>query len=289
MKVVSLFSGMGGLDAGLVEAGHEVVFANDSDKHACATYAQYLGEHITCCDIDQLDPHDIPNCDMLVGGFPCQGFSKMRDIDHKGVSNPKNEMYQHVMKFIDVLKPKHVLLENVKNIRVSPKFQIILDELVRLGYHVQWKVLNAKHYGVPQNRERLFIIADRMDLPPTNFNLPLPTPLVTLQEALAGLPYDCNEPCAIPNHRATLSKVKFNNWPGNRVMRWEDASYCITASGDMHPHPNGHRRLSVRECARIQTLPDAMCISGPLQSQYRQVGNAVPSKLACLLGRLFIM
>ena len=166
-RLVSLFSGCGGMDKGFEMAGYDRVWANDFDKDAQAVFRLNLGE-IDCRDITTVPVEDIPECDIITAGFPCQPFSNAGN--RRGVYDERGELYLECLRIIEVRKPKVVLFENVKGL-VSSKHQsgkrlieVIQEDLEKLGYRVNYRVINASDYGVPQNRERMILVAFRNDM-----------------------------------------------------------------------------------------------------------------------------
>ena len=165
MKVVSLFSGAGGLDLGFKMAGHEIIWANDLYGDAVETYRHNIGNHIVCEDITKVSADDVPDCDIIIGGFPCQGFSVANTKRHE--DDERNALYKQLIRIIDAKQPKFFLAENVKgltNLAKGKVFQMILQDFTNLGYKVTSKVLNAADYGVPQTRQRVIIVGVRNDL-----------------------------------------------------------------------------------------------------------------------------
>ncbi len=165
MRVVSLFSGAGGLDLGFKMAGHEIIWANDLYEDAVETYKHNLGDHIVCEDISKIDAEEIPECDIIIGGFPCQGFSVANMKRHE--TDERNALYKQLIRIIDAKKPKFFLAENVKgltNLAKGQFFKSILSDFSSLGYKVSYRVLNAADYGVPQTRQRVIIIGVRNDI-----------------------------------------------------------------------------------------------------------------------------
>lgn len=168
-KIISLFSGAGGMDLGMIQAGFEVIFANDFDKDAVATYEKNIGKHIVLGDITKIKSNDIPcksgEVDLVIGGFPCQGFSianKNRSMDDE-----RNFLYLEMLRIIKDKQPKFFVAENVKgllNIQKGEVIKMIVNDFAKLGYKVDYKLLNAADYGVPQQRERVIIIGNRLGL-----------------------------------------------------------------------------------------------------------------------------
>ncbi|MBQ6209918.1 MAG: DNA cytosine methyltransferase [Prevotella sp.] len=302
MKVVSLFSGAGGLDLGFEMAGHQVVWANDIYEDAVETYRLNIGDHIVLGDIREIPSTDIPSCDIVIGGFPCQGFSVANTGRHE--DDERNKLYLEMIRVIRDKSPRFFLAENVKGILSLAKgqvFQNILSDFRSLGYNVQYQLMNAADYGVPQKRYRVIIIGVRNDID-ASFAYPHPThskePTVYTQrwvgagEALAGLP-DPDKPNAIPNHVYSKYKLNFNGYLGHRPIDPNMPAPTVTARGDdkggvvILPHPNNQRRMTCRELATIQSFPLDFKFVGGISSIYRQIGNAVPPLLAKAIARQF--
>ncbi|MGJ0357338.1 DNA cytosine methyltransferase [Aliarcobacter butzleri] len=423
MKVISLFSGAGGMDLGFIEAGFEIVWANDFDIDACNTYRKNIKDHIVHGDItkikskkiihdifngdytkflkekklkeesnfelDELKDDDISyekaNIDVIIGGFPCQGFSVANT--KRSIEDERNFLYKEMLRVINDFKPKYFVAENVKGILSLHKgkvFDLIQKDFKKLGYNLEAKLLNSADYGVPQQRERVIILGNRIG---NKIIFPKKTHIhhdkydgkgkkyVSTKDVLHEL-YDLDtverntdqriklNDKIIHNHIAYtnvdskfwgrkhkidqaeicdylkewrnkkgISTKKIDEYFGYahtaghwfrkdnksgsipkpsdwwklkellgfcdkydskvtefvekeikfeqslRIANWDTPSDTITASTP-EIHPNKHRRLSVRECARIQTFPDTFIFTGSLSSQHRQVGNAVPPLLA---------
>ena len=302
MRVVSLFSGAGGLDLGFKMAGHEIVWANDLYSDAVDTYRVNIGKHIVCEDIFEVCADDVPDCDIVIGGFPCQGFSVANT--KRNVADERNQLYKQLMRIIDAKKPKFFVAENVKGIASLGKGQVlemILSDLTGLGYKVQARILNAADYGVPQLRQRVFIIGIRDDV---NFDYEYPTAThnadgtegfekwVAVGDALSIFP-DPDEPNNVPNHDYSKYKLRFNGYLGHRTIDPLKPAPTVTARGDdkggvvvLH-HPSNERRMSCRELATVQSFPVDYVFSGNRSSIYRQIGNAVPPKLAYAVAKQF--
>ncbi len=185
MRVVSLFSGAGGLDFGFIKAGHQILWANDLYRDAVETYQKNIGNHIVCEDISKISTSDIPDCDIVIGGFPCQGFSVANTKRH--VDDERNVLYKQLLRVIRDKNPKFFLAENVKGILSIGKgkvFQMILDDFQSIGYNVQYRVLNAADYGVPQTRLRVIIVGVRKDV---HFEYKYPSP-TNSKDGANGLP-----------------------------------------------------------------------------------------------------
>jgi len=296
LRVVSLFAGAGGLDLGIKNAGHTLVWANDFDPDSCDTYSKNIGTHIHCGDIADVASSELPAYDLLVGGFPCQGFSRANI--HRVDGDKRNDLYLHVIRMLRDTKPSFFLLENVRGILTLNKgrdFSEIISALEESGYVVQYKVLNAADYGVPQNRVRVIIAGVREDIS-KDFSYTYPNEThsrkgetlpkwVSIENALNGIGEPEDE-TNLPNHVCSKYKVTNRDFTGHRTTDPTKPSPTILARGNggggvcAIQHPKNHRRLSVRESASIQTFPLDFVFSGGLMSMYRQVGNAVPVKLA---------
>lgn len=283
IKVISLFSGCGGLDLGFKKAGYEIIFANDIDKDACETYKKNLGNEIKCLDIYELDPALVPDADILIGGFPCLGYTiangKNRDLHSK-----YNDLYLQYAKVLKAKQPKCFLVENVVGITAGNAFKEnfenkILKAFKDCGYRVKYQILNASDFFVAQNRRRVIILGVRNDID-KDINFPNPQNIkFTLKDAIGDLPNDFDE--KVPNHTGNMHKVKINGYVGNRILSWDKPSPTITGRGSrsggavIHPHPNLKRRLSIRECARLQSFPDDFIFLGSNSACYAHIGNAV--------------
>lgn len=304
MKVVSLFSGAGGLDLGLIQAGHDVIWANDFDADAVSTYRANIGPEAVLSDICDVPSSVIPDCDVVVGGFPCQGFSQANML--RFAEDERNRLYLEFLRIVRDKQPSYFLAENVRGILSlagGKAIEKIESDFAAAGYRVAKKLFNVADYGVPQMRKRVIIAGTRSDLPThLDFQFPDPThadpakarklglkPWVTIAQALAHIP----EPSAahdFKNHVYSLYKVTNRNFTGHRRTDPEKPSPTILARGNGKggvcaiQHPQNHRRMSIREQAAIQTFPDGFVFAGKLNSAYRQVGNAVPVMFGRCLG-----
>ncbi|MCC5803800.1 DNA cytosine methyltransferase [Rossellomorea vietnamensis] len=297
-SVVSLFAGAGGLDVGLEMAGFEVIWANEIDKDAADTYeANHPRTFVERGDIRNVI--DFPKADLLVGGYPCQGFSL---AGNRLLTDDRNFLYKEFLRALRRVKPKFFIAENVKGLLTLSGGKVIeamVDEFKEEGYNVNYHLVNAKEYGVPQDRERVFIIGVREDIN-FKYHLPLPThgeglglkSYRTLKDAIGHL-----KPTEIGEYDDSGFSSRFLS--RNRKRRWDEVSFCIQASGRHAPlHPSGeemikkgkdewilpetseHRKLSYIECALIQTFPANYIWKGSVGARYKQIGNAVPCLLA---------
>lgn len=305
MRVVSLFSGAGGLDLGLIQAGHEIIWANDIFEDAAATYRLNIGDHMDTRSICDIPSDEIPDGDVVVGGFPCQGFSVANWA--RTISDPRNQMFTQMVRVVREKKPRYFVAENVKGLASLGKGEVllhVLTEFENCGYRVRYKVVNAADYGAPQMRMRLIILGIRKDLDGDLLFPPKPThanpqiaaesglmPWLTVGKALAHFP----EPEAgkhIHNHECSKYKLRFNGHLGHRFIVPEKPAPTVTARGDdrggvvvLH-HPGNHRRMTARELAAVQSFPDDFKFVGTKTSAYRQIANAVPVALGRAIGMM---
>lgn len=385
-KVISLFSGAGGMDIGFINSGFEIVWANDFFKEAVESYRNNIGDHIVYGDITKIKSSEMPDdIDLVIGGFPCQGFSVANT--KRSMKDERNFLYKEMLRVIKDKKPKFFVAENVKGILSMEHgrvIEMIKKDFESIGYKVDARLLNAAEYGVPQARERVVIIGNRLGL-----DNPYPKAThwvdskkysskkglkkpITVKETIGFLsdvplsnnPITLDDGMVIYNHMAatnvydkfwgrkynvnqhdicdylkmwrdksgyTTKKVddhfgykytaghwfrKDNNsgsipkpsdwWElkkilgfddkydkkvttmvekeikfeqSLRITNWDRPSDTITATSP-EIHVNKERRLSARECAMLQTFPMNYKFEGSLNIVYRQIGNAVPVKLA---------
>ncbi|MDO4570656.1 MAG: DNA cytosine methyltransferase [Planctomycetia bacterium] len=290
-SVVSLFCGAGGLDMGFENRGFRTIWANDIDKHACETHRRWSKTEVVCGDIAHLDLAKIPRADVIIGGFPCQGFSL---AGPRKLDDSRNSLYRHFVQLVEQQKPQIFVAENVKGILTLGKGQIIdaiLKDFERKGYRVSATLVNAADYGVPQIRWRVIIVGVRKDLD-LEFRMPSSSgEKVVLRDVLGSLPPpEPDEICEAPYSSRYMSR--------NRKKGWNEFSFTIPAMAKQAPlHPSSpdmikvgvdhfvfgegtSRRLSYREAAAIQTFPAEMEFCGNLTKKYLQIGNAVPVRLA---------
>jgi DNA (cytosine-5)-methyltransferase 1 len=279
------------------------VFATDFDKDCCDTYYNYYNHKPIFKDIKEIK--NIPDCDILLGGFPCQGFS-IANTSRK-INDSRNFLYKELVRLLKLKKPKYFIFENVKGIlslggysnttscknKHGEVFNIILKDLEQCGYTVHTKLFKLKRYGIPQNRERVIFLGIQQGFEnDIIFNWPLESCDIekTLRDAISDLPivYD-----ASLQHIGSQHKVKINGYLGNRRLVWNKASPTVLGGGGtggpvIHNHPSMLRRMTVREYARIQTFPDDFKFFGSVSSMYKQVGNAVPPRFSSILSNLIL-
>ena len=311
MKIISLFSGAGGFDLGLIQSGHEIVWANDVDRDCVETYKKNIGDHILLGDIEGVPSENIPEGDVVIGGFPCQGFS-MANL-RRSHKDDRNKLYLELYRIIKDKQPKYFLAENVRGILSLDKgnaIKKIVEDFRSAGYRVKYRKFNLADYGVPQARWRVIISGVREDLPQElDFTYPEPThskngkkddlplnvtelkPWISIREALKDFPEPDDPSHGLLNHICSQYKVTNRNFTGHRRTDPSKPSPTILARGNGKggvcaiQHPDNHRRMSIRESASIQTFPIDFEFVGALNSCYRQVGNAVPVLFAKQLGQ----
>ena len=301
MKILSLFSGAGGLDLGLIQAGNAVIWANDIDQNAVETYRNNIGNHIVLDDIKNINIANIPKGDVVVGGFPCQGFSQANRF--RMLDDERNHLYRFFYEVIREKQPYFFIAENVKGILSLGKGEAIkqiITDFEEAGYYTDLNLVNMADYGVPETRQRVIIIGQRRNLgKKILFHFPLPThdkngqnglkKWVSIREAIGHFP-DPDTPNDVLNHEYSKYKVEYRNYTAHRKTDPDKPSPTILARGNggggvcAIPHYNGKRRLTVRESASVQTFPENFEFYGARGACYRQIGNAVPVMFANILG-----
>lgn len=313
LKIVSLFSGCGGLDLGFEKAGFEVSWANEFDKAIWETFAlNFPKTPLDKRNITEIPSSEIPSSDGIIGGPPCQSWSEAGAC--RGINDHRGQLFFDYVRVLKDKQPLFFLAENVSGILAGihkEAFQKILADFSSAGYNVVYKLLNTKDYNVPQDRERVIIVGyhkkmgKAFEFPEgTNKFLTLRDAIGDLKEPKPALKYnktngDCLE---VPNHEYMTGNFSTIYMSRNRVRSWDEQSFTIQAGGRHAPiHPkapkmefieqnrrefvkgkeNLYRRLSVRECARIQTFPDTFLFKYiDVADGYKMVGNAVPSNFA---------
>lgn len=313
MKVISLFSGAGGLDLGFQKAGFSVVWANEYDKTIWETYEKNHDTFLDKRDVRNINSDEIPECDGIIGGPPCQSWSEAGA--GRGIEDSRGKLFYEFIRILKDKKPKFFVAENVSG-KLSDLHKDavhgILEHFEEAGYNVTVNLVNAANYGVPQDRKRVFYIGFRKDLC-VNYQFPKPLARkITLKEAIYDLKDSAIKAkehnktngvdCIVPNHEYMNGGFSTIYMSRNRVRVWDEQSFTIQAGGRHAPiHPQApkmifveknkrifapgkeelYRRLTVRECARIQTFPDNFIFYyTDIADGYKMVGNAVPVKLA---------
>ena len=294
-KVVSLFAGIGGLDLGFQFAGFDVIWANDFDKYACKTYAKNVNKNIVCGDIRELKK-DIPDHDILIGGFPCQPFSSLGHLE--GFEDEKRgTLFFEILDILRTHNTKVVVLENVKNIVRHDNgntFARILKELDMLGYECQYQILNTADYGIPQRRNRMFLVGFKREcFKEFSFSFPEKMGLqVTLQDLLDKdvsreyfLTKRISQTILSTGTKGYKAKPSIDNQVAktlcasmHKMHRASQDNY-VTDLTNFHkfndPNRIAIRKLTPNECRKLQGFPsDWEQVVSDCQA-YKQFGNAV--------------
>lgn len=305
LSVASLFCGCGGSDLGLLggftflgrhypRLAFDIAFAVDFDKHAVETYNRNFAHPALCADVADVDFRALPDVDLLVGGFPCQSFSTVNPT--KDTNDDRANLYRQIVRFLDEKRPRFFICENVKGLLQLQKGAIIrkiVSEFEEQGYGVQYRLLRAVEFGIPQRRERVFIVGVRKDAQCT-FTYPEPecgagdaTPLRAVIDRL-----DIEDRRYYFSQRAVegMKNAKKNMKRG----LWQDLDApCLTITSHLaktsinsrdpvllvDPARELYRRFTPREAARIQSFPDTFALPGSEAKAYRQIGNAIPPVL----------
>ncbi len=301
-KVVSLFSGCGGADCGILggfdfnethykKLPFELVYASDIDKKAIATHKEnFAAEHLVCKDICETPSEEIPDHNVLIGGFPCQSFSTVNPT--KDPFDDRANLYKQMVRIAKDKQPEICIAENVKGLMTLHKgaiFKRIVEAFNEAGYNTYYRLINAADYGVPQKRERMIMVCVRKDLN-VDFAFPdapnignwvplsVAVPMLAIEEEKyyfseravqgmknaknnmkRGLAQSLNAPClTVTSH---LAKVSLNS---------RDPVLLVD------PEKELYRRFTPREAARIQSFPDSFVFAGSEADAYRQIGNAIP-------------
>lgn len=283
-RFIDLFAGIGGIRLGFESVGGHCVFSSEFDKDACTTYEANFGEHPSG-DITKIEAKDIPDFDILLGGFPCQAFSIIGKKE--GFANETcGTLFFDIERILTEKRPPAFMLENVRNLTAHDNgntFRTIKKHLEALGYHVYAKVLNALDYGVPQKRERIFIVGFLDDV---KFEFPAPVPveerktLVDILETNVDRKYYVRDEIRL----SRLERLKDKDYPRPYISHENMA-------GSITPHPyssalragasanyilvNDERRPTEREMLRIQGFPDTYKIVLPYGKVKKQCGNSV--------------
>ncbi len=319
MEVVSLFAGAGGLDLGFRKAGFNIIWANEFDSDIWDTYEKnHPATILNKGNIVSIPISDIPDCDGIIGGPPCQSWSEAGA--QKGIEDKRGQLFFDFIRIITEKQPKFFLAENVSGMLLNRHSNALnnIKEMFRnagVGYELSFEMLNSADFNVPQDRKRVFFIGIRKDLgfkyvfeQPDFHKLTLKDSIYDLKDsALPGLPGNKTNGinCITPNHEYLVGEFSTIFMSRNRVRSWDEQSFTIQAGGRHAPiHPQApkmkfvnenkrvfvsgkehlYRRLSVRECARIQTFPDDFIFYYKnIAAGYKMIGNAVPVNLAYFL------
>lgn len=313
-KIVSLFSGAGGLDKGFEQAGFDIIWANEYDSTIWETFEHnFPNAVLDRRSIRNVPSDDIPDCIGIIGGPPCQSWSEAGAL--RGINDSRGQLFYEFIRILRDKKPLFFLAENVEGM-LAQRHAEALSNIKKLfkesGYNLSFRLINANNYNVPQDRKRVFFVGYRSDL-----NLKFEFPEIqeykpVLKDAIwdlreTALPakeknYTNGSKCIIPNHEYMIGGFSTIFMSRNRVRAWDEPSFTIQAGGRHAPiHPQApkmtfieqnkrefvkgkehlYRRLSLRECARIQTFPDDFEFKySNLANGYKMVGNAVPVNMA---------
>lgn len=333
LNVVSLFSGAGGMDLGFRgdfnylgtyydKQPFNLIFANDIFKQAAEVYEVNFGHKVETRSIGDIEVSELPQeeVDIVLGGFPCQSFSYAGK--RKGLNDPRGQLYLEMIRVIEYYKPKMFVAENVDGIRNSRKddkgnavdvsaLDTILEAFDKAGYAVQYQVLNAADFGVPQNRRRVIILGLRKDLGSID-DVFYPAILfdktgeitgnkwLTAKDGIDDLWDKVNDPSVLNHTQRDISKAKFypgKKMQGNNRIASDRPAPTIRAEhhGNIEAHyrttledendMDGWRRLSVREVARLQSFPDNFNFTCSASAAYKMIGNAVPPVLSWNIAR----
>lgn len=314
MNIISLFTGAGGMDLGFKQAGFDIVLANEYDKSIWATYEKNHQTPLLKGDIRQFHNDDFPECDGIIGGPPCQSWSEAGSL--RGINDVRGQLFFDYIRILKAKQPKFFVAENVSGMlarRHHEAVQNIITSFKEAGYSVFIKMLDAYDFETAQNRKRVFYVGFRHNLMIDDFDFPQPIEhKISLKDVIWDLKDSAvpalennrtnGKDCIISNHEYFIGGYSSIYMSRNRVRLWHEPSFTIQASGRQAPqHPDAprmtklaenifefdkfktdsYRRLSVRECARIQGFPDNFeFVYSSVNDGYKMIGNAVPIKLA---------
>lgn len=297
MDTVSLFSGCGGMDLGFMKAGFNIVYANDFDKYAVKSYKHNIGDHIELGDISKIEAEKIPKHSVLIGGFPCQPFSMMGS--GKGLEDVRGTLFYDIARIMQYHKPKIAVLENVRALKTHDNgktIKVIQKTFNKLGYKTELILLNSLDYGVPQIRNRIFIVCIRDDL---NISIPVPSKtnlngkvLQDILETNVDTKYYLSKRIlpTILSHGSgkyyskseiDLSIARPLTATMAKMHRANQDNYVTAPSKQaINVGKTEIRRLTPRECARLQGFPESYEIIVSDTQAYKQFGNAVTVNVA---------
>lgn len=302
LKVASLFCGCGGTDVGLMgnfdflgqhyaSNSMEIVYANDIDDNACNIFKENFGITPDSRDIRKVKSEELPEFDILTGGFPCQSFSiSAQDPMRLGVKDERGKLFFEMCRILRERQPKCFIAENVKGILTaneSSAFPLIIKEFEDCGYDVQYRILNSADYGVPQKRERVIIVGFRKDLHIDDFNFP---EAKILDEADYAPLKDVIETTVDENYFFSAQAVEgmmrkresMNKGRAQDISKPCDtvgahlAKISLNSTDPVLIQGERYRRFTPREVARIQSFPEEFELVGSEKAQYRALGNAIP-------------
>jgi len=315
MKIVSLFSGAGGLDLGFEKAGFEIIFSNEYDETIWKTYESNHSCKLDKRDIRTIKSSEVPNCDGIIGGPPCQSWSEAGAL--RGINDSRGQLFFDYIRILKEKKPKFFLAENVVGMLSSRHTEAVEQIKIlfeKAGYNLSITLINVADYGIPQDRKRVFYIGIRKDLG-FSFQFPKATYIYnTLEQTIADLKETAipalaknktNPNVNIPNHEYFVGSFSTIFMSRNRVRQWNEVGFTVQATGrqaQLHPQApkmifiekdkrefvkgkeHLYRRMTIRECARLQTFPDNFIFYyNDLEDGYKMVGNAVPVMMAKII------
>jgi DNA (cytosine-5)-methyltransferase 1 len=322
MNVATFFAGAGGLDLGFTKAGFNCIWANEYDKEIWETYEKnHKKTKLDRRSITDIASSEVPDCDGIIGGPPCQSWSEAGAL--RGIGDKRGQLFFDFIRILAEKQPLFFLAENVSGM-LLPRHAKALENIKTMfkecGYELSFQLLNASDFGVPQDRKRVFFIGYRKDL---GIKFKFPTghtteDKITLKDAIwdlkgSAIPAAKNnttngDKLAVPNHEYMTGGFSPIFMSRNRVRAWDEVSFTIQAGGRQAPlHPQApkmllveqdlrkfvpgkeklYRRLSVRECARIQTFPDNFKFYyKSVAAGYKMIGNAVPVNFACEIAKV---
>ncbi len=301
LRVASLFCGCGGTDVGLLgnfdflgkhydSNSMEIVYANDIDDNACNIFKENFNVTPDNRDIREVKSEELPEFDILTGGFPCQSFSIIAQNPKRlGVKDERGKLFFEMCRILKERQPKCFIAENVKGILTANRrsaFPLIIKEFEDSGYDVQYRILNSADYGVPQKRERVIIVGFRKDL---HINFSFPDAEIENEDAYAPLwkviDADVDEKyyfsdravAGMMKKRESMNKGRAQdiNKPCNTVGA-HLAKVSLNSTDPVLMQGSRYRRFTPREVARIQSFPDEFELVGSEAAQYRALGNAIP-------------
>ena len=304
-KAIDLFAGIGGMRLAFEKAGFEIVYSNDVNKHACVTYRANFGD-IDERDVRQVDLNNVPEFDVLFGGFPCQPFSQIGKRD--GLNDPRGQLFNEIIRFLDLRKPSAFVLENVKNLpkhNGGKTYEFIKKSLTDAGggYTVYEKILDSKNFGIPQHRERIYIVGIRN--PHRDFVIPERSraqgkkSLGEILERKTDEKYYLSQKYYEGLLRHKNRHAAKGSGFGCEVLDPKGVSNTLVC-GNMGRERNlikdrpvslnrwGIRRLTERECARLQGFPEKFKIPVSMTQAYIQFGNAVSVPVAHTIAKALV-
>jgi len=304
IKIASLFSGCGGTDLGASggftyldqhysKHNVEIVYANDFNKKVCDIFDANFHIKSDCKDLRLVQAKDIPKHDLLIAGFPCQSFSILaQNPPRLGYKDEKGKLFFEIVRILKFHKPKYLICENVKGLMSANEgkiFPMIVKEFEQAGYDIEYKVLNSKFFGVPQKRERVFIVGVRKDLklqfkfPENILDEKQSIPLSKILERKVDEKYFFSDKAVAgmeasnkkSNYLLNKGRAQDVNGPCNTVTA-HLAKVTLNGTDPVLKINNRFRRFTPREVARIQSFPESFKLIGSESAQYLGLGNAVP-------------